>query len=64
MSDDLDEVLTPWIGSGYRHINATVAREVLDFTFAGLYSHNRWNVPGEPTLYLAGDIGVAIAKWG
>jgi len=31
---------------------------------AGLGKLNRWNVPGEPTLYLAGDEGVLITEWG
>lgn len=64
MSTALDGFLTPWIGSSYRHINAQRHTDVLDFSYAGLYGRNRWNVPGEPTLYLAGDIGVAIAEWG
>jgi RES domain-containing protein len=38
-------------------------REVLNFTWAGRDPSNRWNVVGEPTLYIAGDIGVAIAEW-
>lgn len=25
---------------------------------------NRWSAPGEPTIYLAGDLGVAIAEFG
>jgi RES domain-containing protein len=37
---------------------------VLDFRFAAQSSKNRWNVQGEPTLYLAGDEGVLIAEWG
>jgi RES domain-containing protein len=36
---------------------------VLDFRFAGLSRTNRWNDAGIPTLYLAGDRGVAIAEW-
>lgn len=64
MSHAIDGALTPWIGAGYRHINATRGDSVLDFTHAGEYGKNRWNVPGEPTLYLAGDMGVAIAEWG
>jgi RES domain-containing protein len=59
-----EDLLTPWIGSAFRHINAARGGDVLDFSHAGLYGKNRWNRPGEPTLYLAGDIGVAIAEWG
>jgi RES domain-containing protein len=36
---------------------------VLDFRFAGRGSTNRWNALGEPTLYLAGDRGVALAEF-
>lgn len=64
MSHALEESLTPWIGSGIRHINAARDRDVLDFSHAGVYGNNRWNSAGEPTLYLAGDVGVAIAEWG
>lgn len=34
------------------------------FGYAERGADNRWNEPGEPTLYLAGDIGVAIAEFG
>jgi RES domain-containing protein len=54
----------PWIGSAYRHIRANAGRDVLDFTYAGAFARNRWNEPGEPTLYLAGDPGVLVAEWG
>jgi RES domain-containing protein len=64
MSAAPDDLLTPWIGGAFRHVNATRGHDVLDFSHAGLYGKNRWNIPGEPTLYLAGDIGVAIAEWG
>lgn len=48
----------------YRHLPAHVdAAGVLDFSRAGLALNNRWNVSGEPTLYAAGDVGVAIAEW-
>lgn len=60
----LDERLKPWSGIGYRHLPAHVAvAGVLDFSRAGLAAHNRWNAMGEPTLYVAGDVGVAIAEW-
>lgn len=52
-----------WIGPLYRHINANAKRDVLDFRFAGSQSGNRWNLPGQPTLYLASDIDVAWAEW-
>ena len=60
----LDARLAPWSGSAYRHIPAGARYDVLDFRYAGRGADNRWNEPGEPTLYLAGDIGVAIAEIG
>jgi hypothetical protein len=62
MSVTLDAALPPCIGSAYRHINA--GRDVREFSRAGLYGKNRWYAPDEPTLYLAGDVGVAVAEWG
>jgi len=64
MTNATDVPHFPWIGSAFRHINASRGSDVLDFSHAGLFGRNRWNVPGEPTLYLAGDVGVAIAEWG
>lgn len=55
---------SPWIGTAYRHIRATASRGVLDFRFTGTFARNRWNEPGEPTLYLTGDPGVLVAEWG
>ncbi len=60
----LDARLTPWSGVAYRHIPAGARYDVLDFRYAGRGAGNRWNEPGEPTLYLAGDVGVAIAEFG
>jgi RES domain-containing protein len=56
--------LKRWSGVAWRHIPAGSPYDVLDFRFAGRGSDNRWNAPGEPTLYLAGDEGVLIAEWG
>ena len=56
--------LTSWVGNAYRHIPNDSAYDVLDFRFAGLSAENRWNLPGQPTLYLAGDEGILIAEWG
>lgn len=64
MTRQVDRFLISWIGSAYRHINARSGRDILDFSFAGHFPDNRWNVVGQPTLYFAGDIGVAIAEWG
>lgn len=61
----LSSRLAPWSGTVYRHLPSGVTRkaDVLDFRYAGRASDNRWNVKGDPTLYLAGDIGVALAEW-
>jgi len=60
----LNARLRSFDGAGYRHLAAGVDQsKVLDFTWAGRDPDNRWNVVGEPTLYIAGDVGVAIAEW-
>lgn len=56
--------LRRWSGAALRHIPAGSPYDVLDFRFAGRGADNRWNEPGDPTLYLAGDEGVLIAEWG
>lgn len=60
----LDALLRAWRGVALRHIPAASPFGVLDFRFAGQSAENRWNEPGHPTLYLAGDEGVLIAEWG
>lgn len=56
--------LKSWSGAALRHIPAGSPLDVLDFRYAGRGADNRWNEPGSPTLYLAGDEGVLIAEWG
>jgi RES domain-containing protein len=56
--------LKRWSGAALRHLPAGSPYDVLDFRFAGRGADNRWNEPGSPTLYLAGDEGVLIAEWG
>lgn len=56
--------LKSWSGAALRHVPAGARFDVLDFRFAGQGADNRWNEPGQPTLYLAGDEGVLIAEWG
>jgi RES domain-containing protein len=60
----LSAYLTRWSGDAYRHVPAGAGMDVLDFRYAGRGAENRWNEPGHPTLYLAGDEGVLIAEWG
>jgi RES domain-containing protein len=56
--------LQRWSGAALRHLPAGSPFDVLDFRYAGRGADNRWNEPGLPTLYLAGDEGVLIAEWG
>jgi RES domain-containing protein len=56
--------LKSWSGAALRHIPASSPLDILDFRYAGRGADNRWNEPGSPTLYLAGDEGVLIAEWG
>jgi hypothetical protein len=58
-----DLITRPWSGSACRHIPDEAQYSVLNFRMAGSGSDNRWNARGEPTLYLAGDSGVAIAEF-
>jgi RES domain-containing protein len=60
----IEQYVRPWSGIAYRHVTAHRSYDPLDFRLAGLGKLNRWNVPGEPTLYLAGDEGVLITEWG
>lgn len=60
----LDAFLTPWTGSALRHLSANAPYDVIDFAYAARSRENRWNVAGQPTLYLAGDAGVLAAEWG
>jgi RES domain-containing protein len=53
----------PWTGDTFRHIPAGARYDILDFSRAGAATLNRWNAAGDPTLYLAGDRGVAIAEF-
>jgi len=61
----LRDKIVSWSGAAYRHLPETVtqAADVLNFSYAGRSSGNRWNVKGEPTLYLAGDVEMALAEW-
>ena len=60
----LDARLVPRSGVAFRHLPAGARHDVLHFRYAGRGAANRWNEPGEPTLYVAGDIGVVIAEFG
>lgn len=59
-----ERLMRTWSGPLFRHLPAAPESDPLDFQFAGAGRTNRWNTPGQPTLYLAGDEGVMIAEWG
>lgn len=58
----LQPFIQPWLGYGVRHI-PDGPYNVYDFSRAGLAADNRWNVQGEPTLYLASEKDVALGEW-
>ena len=59
----LDSYVKRWAGTAFRHVPAGSPYDILDFRFAGRGLDNRWNYPGQPTLYLAGDYGIALAEF-
>jgi RES domain-containing protein len=52
--------IEPWQGTAYRHVPR--GARPLDTTRAGL-GRGRWNLPGQPTHYLASSREVAAAEW-
>lgn len=52
--------IEPWRGAAFRHVPK--GAWPLDTTRAGLV-RGRWNLPGEPTQYLASSRAVAAAEW-
>lgn len=59
----LEPLIRPWSGNAYRHIPYAGSQDILDFRFTGRSSDNRWNVAGEPTLYLASDLAVVLGEF-
>lgn len=61
----LRNLVTPWTGDAVRHIPDTPNRtnDIYDFRYCGRSNENRWNVAGEPTLYLAKEKDVALAEY-
>ena len=56
--------LDSWSAYAYRHVpEGSSLEDSLDFRLAGRQANNRWNYPGDPTLYLAADPAVAIAEF-
>jgi RES domain-containing protein len=61
----LQSLIQTWSGYAVRHIPDTPGRayDIYDFSYAGRSTENRWNVAGEPTLYLAKEKNVALAEY-
>jgi RES domain-containing protein len=59
----LADLFHPWASRAYRHIVDGARYQVLDLRWAGRGLDHRWNEPGEPTLYLAGDPRVVLVEF-
>lgn len=61
----LEDYLQPWSGYGVRHIpdSPHCNYNIYDCSYCGRSQENRWNVAGEPTLYLAKAKNVALAEY-
>jgi RES domain-containing protein len=59
------DFLEPLTVHAVRHIpdHPTRTYDIYDFSYCGRGSENRWNVAGEPTLYLAKEKDVALAEY-
>ncbi len=55
--------IKPWSGYALRHIPDIDTANVRNFKYCALSKTNRWNVKGEPTIYLAKDKSVAIGEF-
>jgi RES domain-containing protein len=61
----LQPYIQPWSGYAVRHIPDTPEKNyhIYNFSYCGRSNENRWNVAGEPTLYLAREKDVALAEY-
>lgn len=61
----LQALIQSWAGYAVRHLPDTPGRtnDIYDFSYSGKSAENRWNVAGEPTLYLAKEKNVALAEY-
>lgn len=61
----LQAYISPWAGYAVRHIPDTPGKSynVYDFRYSARSNENRWNIAGEPTLYLAKEKDVALAEY-
>jgi RES domain-containing protein len=55
--------IRPWQGYAVRHIPKSANYDIYDFSYAGRSAENRWNLQGEPTLYLAKEKNVALGEY-
>ncbi len=57
--------ISPWLGYAVRHIPDTPDKsyDIYDFRYCSRSNENRWNIAGEPTLYLAKEKDVALAEY-
>lgn len=57
--------ITSWAGYAVRHIPDTPGKsyDIYDFRYCSRSNENRWNIAGEPTLYLAKEKDVALAEY-
>jgi len=59
----INDLISPWSGDGLRHSPKGIVVDPFDFTHCAISGDNRWNVAGEPTLYLASSRAVALAEF-
>jgi hypothetical protein len=59
----IESFIQPWQGAAVRHIPKFATYDIYDFSYAGVCPDNRWNLKGEPTLYLAKEKNVALAEY-
>ncbi len=61
----LQVYIFPWVGYAVRHIPDTPGKsyDIYDFNYCSRSNENRWNIAGEPTLYLAKEKNVALAEY-
>ena len=56
-------LIKSWDGYAIRHIPDIASNKVYNLSYCALSRNNRWNVQGEPTLYLAKDKAVATGEF-
>jgi RES domain-containing protein len=61
----LQNYIQSWSGHAVRHIPDLPGKnyDIYDFSYCSRSNENRWNVAGEPSLYLAKEKDVALAEY-